>query len=761
MTCYLKVPLEFTHFFTPDRRIGIMVNRIAAPAALLTLLNLLPSATLAQTVASLQVAPQTMEVGVGERKSLLVTAYDSRGNVVPAAQFSWRSTQPGVARVESTPATPNIGYVIGVSEGVVRILVQVGAISESVTVSVTGGCGTQGTGDAAQLQVVPNPILLLLTEERVLEARFIRADGGPASCGRVLWRSLRAEVAAVDQQGHVIGITQGNGVIEANGGAGLVDRVVVQVTTDSFRFRRDMLSLSPAEDDTVVVVVPAQSFRPIANRELQWAVTPLDVALVSTNGVVTGLTEGSAELIARAFGKEARMPVVVHRPIRFLSVLPRADEGTVFIPLNGYVTFDVRMEDASRAVIEEARPSWMIEDPSVISIDQATARVTGRKMGTTRLHASARGATAEAVWNIEVVGPNVTIDRRRVGLGKGEGVSLRAAFVDDDGNRLADANDLKWTSLAPDVAIVDDRGNVTGVGFGGARIVAITDWGEADTIEVFVQGQLLVAGYNAEGVSDLYTLDLDSMMVVARITDDMATEVAARYSPDGTRIAYVSNAVDGIKILVMDADGSDQRRLTSAPDSIVEDSPEWTPDGSRIVYSSGGSIWIINVDGSDPRQLTSGGTRDDQPAVSPDGTVIAYRSAGRRGTDIYLMSIDGQQQRPLRETSELEMAPAWISDGQLAYLSLQGRRRNQIQVVMRVDLTTIAPTQLPPFLVSVQGYAISADGTTMAFTVQEQENRRPVRKLFIMPLTGAGAGIPVEVPRVAPVEQFFFPAFRR
>ncbi len=739
-----------------------MVNRIAAPAALLTLLNLLPSATLAQTVASLQVAPQTVEVGVGERKSLLVTAYDSRGNVVPAAQFSWSSTQPGVARVESTPATPNIGYVVGVSEGVVRILVQVGEISESVTVSVTGGCGIQGTGDAAQLQVVPNPILLLLTEERVLEARFIRADGAPASCGRVLWRSLRAEVAAVDQQGHVIGITQGNGVIEANGGAGLVDRVVVQVTTDSFRFRRDMLSLSPAEDDTVVVVVPAQSFRPIANRELQWAIADNDVALVSTNGVVTGLTEGSAELIARAFGKEARMSVVVHRPIRFLSVLPRADEGTVIIPLNGYVTFDVQMEDANRTVIEEARPSWVIEDRSIITIDQAAARVTGRKMGTTRLIVRARGVAAEMVWDIEVVGPNITIDRRRVGLSKGERVSLRAAFVDDDGNRLADANDLKWTSLAPDVAIVDERGNVSGVGFGGARIVASTDWGEADTIDVFVRGRVLVAGYDAEGVSDLYTFDLDSMMVVAKITDDMATEVAARYSPDGTRIAYVSNAVDGIKILVMDADGSDQRRLTSAPDSIVEDSPEWTPDGSRIVYSSAGSIWIINADGSDPRQLTSGGTRDNQPAVSPDGTAIAYRSAGRRGADIYLMSIDGQQQRPLRETSEPEMAPAWFPNGQLAYLSLQGRRRNQIQVVMRVDLANPGTaTQGPPFLVSVQGYAISADGNTMAFTVQEQENRRPVRKLFIMPLTGTGAGSPVEVPRVPPLEQFFFPAFRR
>jgi len=109
-----------------------MVNHIVAPTALLTLLNLLPSATLAQTVASLQVAPQTVEVGVEERKSLLVTAYDSRGNVVPVARFSWTSMQPGVALVESTTATPNIGYAIGVSSGVVRIPVQVGGIPVEV-----------------------------------------------------------------------------------------------------------------------------------------------------------------------------------------------------------------------------------------------------------------------------------------------------------------------------------------------------------------------------------------------------------------------------------------------------------------------------------------------------------------------------------------------------------------------------------------------------------------------------------------------------
>ena len=52
--------------------------------------------------------------------------------MVPAARFSWTSMQSSVARVESTPATPNIGYVIGVSAGVVRILVQVGGIPVEV-----------------------------------------------------------------------------------------------------------------------------------------------------------------------------------------------------------------------------------------------------------------------------------------------------------------------------------------------------------------------------------------------------------------------------------------------------------------------------------------------------------------------------------------------------------------------------------------------------------------------------------------------------
>ncbi len=108
-----------------------MPNRKAAFAAPITLLFMLPQAASAQTVTSLQIAPLTVEVGVGESVSVLVTAYDNRGNVVPAAQFLWSSGAPNVARVDFSPATPNIATVVGISEGTTRLNVRVGTIQES------------------------------------------------------------------------------------------------------------------------------------------------------------------------------------------------------------------------------------------------------------------------------------------------------------------------------------------------------------------------------------------------------------------------------------------------------------------------------------------------------------------------------------------------------------------------------------------------------------------------------------------------------
>jgi TolB protein len=71
------------------------------------------------------------------------------------------------------------------------------------------------------------------------------------------------------------------------------------------------------------------------------------------------------------------------------------------------------------------------------------------------------------------------------------------------------------------------------------------------------------------------------------------------WSPDGKKIAYVSDVAGGPDLWVMDADGSHPIQLTS--DAGDESFPEWSPDGSRIAYasaqnySSNADVWVLTL----------------------------------------------------------------------------------------------------------------------------------------------------------------------
>jgi TolB protein len=150
------------------------------------------------------------------------------------------------------------------------------------------------------------------------------------------------------------------------------------------------------------------------------------------------------------------------------------------------------------------------------------------------------------------------------------------------------------------------------------------------------------------------------------------------WSPDGRTIAFANRQKSSsgyvyphrFDIYVMNADGSGLRRL--APTSF-DSKPVWSPDGSRIAYVRSYDIWVMNADGSAQRRLTSGVGRDLSPSWSPDGRTIVFdrrlgRRGGRQGTDwggassydIYVTNADGSGQRRLaRDGSH----PLWSTDG--------------------------------------------------------------------------------------------------
>ena len=149
------------------------------------------------------------------------------------------------------------------------------------------------------------------------------------------------------------------------------------------------------------------------------------------------------------------------------------------------------------------------------------------------------------------------------------------------------------------------------------------------------------------------------------------------WSPDGRKLAFVSQRDGNSEIYVMNADGSAQKNLTRQPAS--DSHPSWSPDGRRIVFVSrrdgNSEIYVMNADGSGLRNLTRTPSDDLDPAWSPDGRAIAFVqkkcTGGRRDppcatayeTSLYVVNADGSGLRRLTTRRARLFNPSWSADG--------------------------------------------------------------------------------------------------
>jgi TolB protein len=173
---------------------------------------------------------------------------------------------------------------------------------------------------------------------------------------------------------------------------------------------------------------------------------------------------------------------------------------------------------------------------------------------------------------------------------------------------------------------------------------------------------------------------------VSRLTNGFSQDRSPAWSPDGKHILFSSNPSDihsenpNYDIYVMDANGSNITRLTDGPDvdhtpnPPVDLDPVWSPDGSRIVFYSTrlnekfekeASIHVMDADGSNELRLTetSASVQNVSPAWSPDGRYIAFASnrdhLDRPNVfDIYVMKADGSNVVRLTSSGN-NSCPAW------------------------------------------------------------------------------------------------------
>jgi Tol biopolymer transport system component len=120
-------------------------------------------------------------------------------------------------------------------------------------------------------------------------------------------------------------------------------------------------------------------------------------------------------------------------------------------------------------------------------------------------------------------------------------------------------------------------------------------------------------------------------------------DLRPNFSPDGRHIVFSSRRDRDYEIYVMNADGSDQRRLTHSRG--IDTNPVFSPDGRRIAFTSNRDgnyqIYVMDADGGNPRWVTRSSERSDFPCWHPDGKHLVFVGERNGRFDLYLVDAPG------------------------------------------------------------------------------------------------------------------------
>jgi Tol biopolymer transport system component len=188
----------------------------------------------------------------------------------------------------------------------------------------------------------------------------------------------------------------------------------------------------------------------------------------------------------------------------------------------------------------------------------------------------------------------------------------------------------------------------------------------------------------ADGTASLYTVDRRGRHAAQLLSNGV--DITPTWSPDGksivfSRLADQSLPIDQATLYVADANGSNVRRLGSAPVRGV--SPSWSPDGGHIAFVSfadhngaacpagtctpNGEIYVVGADGTGLTRLTTSKADDEHPTWSPDGSRIAFASGfllRSEGHLSWLVTVPAEG-GPLRRIGRFSgvIDPAWSPAG--------------------------------------------------------------------------------------------------
>jgi len=441
----------------------------------------------------------------------------------------------------------------------------------------------------------------------------------------------------------------------------------------------------------------------ITGRSVTWHTSSPNIIRLDDLGMATALAAGYGQVEATIDGVSTAVGLTVTAAGQAVDSVWVGPESAI-VTVGDTVRYTARAFDAYGTELTGLTVRWSTSTPAIVSVSEggvATALAVGQGV---------------VVVNVEGFSTNVgitvgpVVDQLAVYsvgiLFVGETFHFRGLALDTRGVPV-DGVDIEWTSSNPAVVEVDQNGTVQAHAAGWAAVEAVAgEIRERITVRVTsAPGDALLLSQQPEignSMLEVMTLGPAGSRYTVHYGAGLREPVA---SPDGRRFAFVGETQDGGRdIFLVNADGTGLQRLTTNPGP--DDQPAWSPDGQSIAFRSivNGlmDVWIIQVDGSGLRNLTALGDiriqslGAERPAWSPDGSWVAYawgvRNMSPARSGLQMTRRDGSETRVITALGSFE-------DTEPSFSPLGDRivfRRTGAGAVNRIMMTDLSGNLLDP-----------------------------------------------------------------
>ena len=245
----------------------------------------------ARAVASVTVEPATQLLKVGDTATLLAVVRDASGRTLDRDSVTWSSDQPAVVSVSRD------GIITAVAVGSARVVASHDGRSATVQVTVI-------QPRIASLEIDPPSWSVRVRGTVTLKAAEHDSQGRPLVGRQVVWSSRTPGIAKVSSLGVVTGIAPGVAAVEASVD-GITGRATITVTPRaavSVTVTPAAPTIAPGSRVLLTAVVKDSSGQPGDGLRFSWSSSNPVIASVSTQGVVSGLSQGRARITATTEG---------------------------------------------------------------------------------------------------------------------------------------------------------------------------------------------------------------------------------------------------------------------------------------------------------------------------------------------------------------------------------------------------------------------------------------------------------------------------